>query len=53
MLVVCLLQGWRLLKGRGWRSLFSEKEVFEALKGFSGDKVFGPDGFSMAFWQSS
>ncbi|RVX09480.1 putative ribonuclease H protein [Vitis vinifera] len=32
---------------------FSEQEVMEALKGFCGDKAPGPDGFSMAFWQSS
>ncbi|RVW37600.1 hypothetical protein CK203_073990 [Vitis vinifera] len=32
---------------------FSELEVFEALKDFSGDKAPGPNGFSMAFWQSS
>ena len=28
---------------------FSEQEVSKALKGFSGDNVLGPDGFSMAF----
>ena len=32
---------------------FSELEVFEALKDFSGDKAPGPNGFSIAFWQSS
>ena len=32
---------------------FSELEVFKALKDFSGDKAPGPNGFSMAFWQSS
>ena len=32
---------------------FFGQEVFEALKGFSGDKAPGFDGFSMAFWQSS
>ena len=28
---------------------FFELEVFEAFKGFSGDKVLGPNGFSMVF----
>ena len=32
---------------------FSKQEVFKALKGFSGNKAPKPDGFSMAFWQSS
>ena len=32
---------------------FSEKEVVEALHSLSGDKVPGPDGFTMAFWQFS
>ena len=32
---------------------FSEQEVLKALKGFCGDKALGPDGFTMAFWQSS
>ena len=32
---------------------FSEKEVFEALCNLSGDKVPGPDGFTMTFWQFS
>ena len=32
---------------------FSKLEVFGALKGFSGKKTPGPDGFSMAFWQHS
>ena len=27
--------------------------MLEALKGFCGDKESGPDGFIMAFWQSS
>ena len=27
--------------------------MLEALKGFCGDKAPGPDGFTMAFWQSS
>ena len=29
------------------------EEVFMALEEFCGDKVLGPDGFSMDFWQSS
>ena len=32
---------------------FSEEEVFATLGEFSGEKAPGPDGFSMAFWQSS
>ncbi|RVW52503.1 hypothetical protein CK203_097373 [Vitis vinifera] len=34
---------------RGWRSPFSEEEVFEALADCCGEKAPGPDGFSMAF----
>ena len=29
------------------------EEVFGALLGFNGDKALGPNGFSLAFWQSS
>ncbi|KAL6349758.1 hypothetical protein AAG906_001645 [Vitis piasezkii] len=32
---------------------FSENEVHSALMDMSGDKAPGPDGFTMAFWQSS
>lgn len=31
---------------------FSEEEVFVAISNLSGDKAPGPDGFTMAFWQS-
>ncbi|RVW90723.1 hypothetical protein CK203_046447 [Vitis vinifera] len=33
--------------------LFSKEEVFGTLLDLNGDKVPGPDGFSMAFWQFS
>ncbi|RVW90151.1 Transposon TX1 uncharacterized 149 kDa protein [Vitis vinifera] len=48
--------GFRVLGSERAKSLeepFSEKEVFEALHSLSGDKVPGPDGFTMAFWQFS
>ncbi|RVW59957.1 hypothetical protein CK203_086979 [Vitis vinifera] len=32
---------------------FSENEIHSALMEMSGDKAPGPDGFTMAFWQSS
>ncbi|RVW38226.1 Transposon TX1 uncharacterized 149 kDa protein [Vitis vinifera] len=32
---------------------FSEDEIHSALMDMSGDKAPGPDGFTMAFWQSS
>ena len=32
---------------------FYEEEFIAALGEFSGDKAPSPDGFSMAFWQSS
>ncbi|RVW48874.1 LINE-1 retrotransposable element ORF2 protein [Vitis vinifera] len=32
---------------------FSENEIHSALMDMSGDKAPGPDGFTMAFWQSS
>ena len=31
---------------------FEEEEVFGVINEFNGDKAFGPDGFSMAFFQS-
>ena len=31
---------------------FEEEEVFGVIKDFNGDKAPGPDGFSMAFFQS-
>jgi len=31
---------------------FEEREVFEVVKEFNGDKAPGSDGFSMAFFQS-
>jgi hypothetical protein len=31
---------------------FEEKEVWEVIKGMEGDKSPGPDGFTMAFFQS-
>ena len=34
-------------------ALFSKEEVFGTLLDLNGDKVPGPDGFSMAFWQFS
>ena len=34
-------------------SPFTEEEVLSALGEFSGDKALGPNGFSMAFLQSS
>ncbi|RVW78403.1 hypothetical protein CK203_051466 [Vitis vinifera] len=37
----------------GLEKPFIEKEVFEVLLGFSGDKALGPNGFSMVFWQFS
>ena len=30
---------------------FDEEEVFRVISDFTGDKAFGPDGFSMAFFQ--
>ncbi|RVW39225.1 LINE-1 retrotransposable element ORF2 protein [Vitis vinifera] len=32
---------------------FTEEEIFAALMGMNGDKAPGPDGFTIAFWQSS
>ncbi|RVX06963.1 Transposon TX1 uncharacterized 149 kDa protein [Vitis vinifera] len=32
---------------------FSEEEIQAALMGMNGDKASGPDGFTIAFWQSS
>ena len=32
---------------------FSETEIYAALMGMNGDKAPGPDGFTVAFWQSS
>ena len=32
--------------------LFPESEVLAALMDMNGDKAPGPDGFTMAFWQS-
>ncbi|RVW50807.1 Transposon TX1 uncharacterized 149 kDa protein [Vitis vinifera] len=32
---------------------FSETEIYAALMGMNGDKALGPDGFTVAFWQSS
>ena len=32
---------------------FTEEEVFAALMDMNGDKAPGPDGFTIAFWQSS
>ncbi|RVW46009.1 LINE-1 reverse transcriptase-like [Vitis vinifera] len=32
---------------------FSEEEIYAALMGMNGDKAPGPDGFTIAFWQSS
>ena len=32
---------------------FTEEEIFAALIGMNGDKALGPDGFTIAFWQSS
>ena len=31
---------------------FSEVEIYATLMGMNGDKAPGPDGFTMAFWQS-
>jgi hypothetical protein len=31
---------------------FEEKEVWEVVKAMNGDKAPGPDGFSMAFFQT-
>ena len=31
---------------------FSEVEIYAALMGMNGDKVPGPDGFTVAFWQN-
>ena len=31
---------------------FEEMEVWEVVKGIDGDKALGPDGFTMAFFQS-
>ena len=31
---------------------FTEEEIFAALMGMNGDKASGPDGFTIAFWQS-
>ena len=33
--------------------IFTEEEVLVALKDLNGDKAPGPDGFIVAFWQSS
>ena len=32
---------------------FSKEDVFDALRGFNGDKALRLDGYSMAFWQFS
>ncbi|RVX19756.1 LINE-1 reverse transcriptase-like [Vitis vinifera] len=32
---------------------FTEEEIYAALMGMNGDKAPGPDGFTIAFWQSS
>ena len=32
---------------------FTEEEIFAALMGMNGDKAPSPDGFTIAFWQSS
>ena len=64
-LMLSTVRGWRpSIRGMSFERLevvdaarleepFSEQEVLKALKGFCGDKVLGPDGFTMAFWQSS
>ena len=33
--------------------IFTEEEVLEALMDMNGDKALGPNGFTVAFWQSS
>ena len=37
----------------GLEKPFSEEEVYDLLSSFYGEKVSGPDGFSVAFWQFS
>ena len=32
---------------------FTEEEIYAALMDMNGDKALGPDGFTVAFWQSS
>ena len=39
-------------KRRIWRVFFTEDEVHTALMEMNEDKAPGPDGFTMAFWQS-
>ncbi|RVW47335.1 putative ribonuclease H protein [Vitis vinifera] len=54
--VVCrVYQGVQGVPGAAGRpgGPFTEEEVFRALLGCCGEKVPGPDGFSMAFWQFS
>ena len=53
VLVVCLFATLVAVEAARLEEPFSKLEVFGALKGFSGKKTPGPDGFSMAFWQHS
>ena len=51
------LGGFSLIKSvnkkrRIWRVFFTEDEVHTALMEMNEDKAPGPDGFTMAFWQS-
>ena len=39
-------------RSRESRDPFSENEIHSALMEMNGDKALGPDGFTMAFWQS-
>ena len=39
-------------KRKIWRGFFTEDEIHAALMEMNGDKTPGPDGFTMAFWQS-
>ena len=39
-------------KAKGLEQPFTEKEIHAALMGMNGDKAPGPDGFTVAFWQS-
>ena len=32
---------------------FTKEEIYIALMDMNGDKALGPDGFTVAFWQSS
>ena len=46
------LQRLNHVEAEGLEQPFTEEEIHAALMGMNGDKAPGPDGFTVAFWQS-